>query len=321
MIENIITYLNGRLDLLNLFQATYPLCEKIDKGSRSPAPRYYCGNGEWKEVSDFDFFQGSSYWRKMGAYTATESDLRSLNASKRLVTFSLPLRLVACVPKAKLSYDDAYSESRVGLTIVKAVTAKANDLAKAIQAKRISFDVSAVETNARTILDEEYTAEINVRFEYALVSVDLNVNIDIYEDCIQGDCYDYTDDCSFLQKLVSMDKLLDCLLPEIDFSTTRAQDALTEQQEIDLTSYLCVNTAIWKFELATGNDTISITAGVDDAGTVTAQALTNADSAVYTLNAGVVTVPFAIANGDTLQIDIVRTNPALEAEVKLTGSY
>lgn len=70
---------------------------------------------------------------------------------------------------------------------------------------------------------------------------------------------------------------------------------------------------------ATADYTETIVSGEE--GTYTTNTLTNVSSVVYKKNGGVVTLPFTVAVADTLQVIPVITNTALEARVKLTGTY
>jgi len=70
---------------------------------------------------------------------------------------------------------------------------------------------------------------------------------------------------------------------------------------------------------ATADFTTTIESGEE--GTYTANTLTNVSSAVYYKNAGVVTFPFDLAVADTFRIVPTITNTAVEARVKLTGTY
>ena len=55
--------------------------------------------------------------------------------------------------------------------------------------------------------------------------------------------------------------------------------------------------------------------------TYTANVLTNCSSPIYTKNAAVVMLPFAVSDGDTLQVNITQTDSGQASLVQLNGTY
>ena len=81
-----------------------------------------------------------------------------------------------------------------------------------------------------------------------------------------------------------------------------------------------VNTVNLEFMFpATYDNNIVVTAGANQAKTFTSNTNTNVASVVYKVNTVTKTIPFAVANGDTLEVIITKTNTALQSIVILNG--
>lgn len=69
----------------------------------------------------------------------------------------------------------------------------------------------------------------------------------------------------------------------------------------------------------TSTDSITFTAGPNQAGTYTGNTLTNVASVVYKVNTVVKTLPFAIADTDSVEVAIIRTIVGTQSIVILNG--
>src|SRR5689334_565309 len=99
MLEAIITYLQGKLFSSNYFEKVWPLCTiKENKVTGEMFPVHYTQQGEYEDVSNFDFVNGSSYFRKNGDVSIARAESQLFNSCQNLVTVTIPLKIISCVP-------------------------------------------------------------------------------------------------------------------------------------------------------------------------------------------------------------------------------
>lgn len=222
MIEKLITYLNAKLQLTGYFEKIYHLAEPIKKSDGKTLPKAYCGNGEFVEVSNFDFNYGQSYWRKNGKVSIEElSDAGSFQNSYK---FTIPLKLVCFVPKDKISLDDAYSDDRIAQSLIKQMTTFNDSLRGVLSAKRASVIPGDYDTNKQSVLSGEYSGLdiTNVSHKNSYISIDFRFEITLTKSCLETEC-DIDPD----------------ILHSFDFCKEGVRNKLTEQQLSCLTDALC----------------------------------------------------------------------------------
>lgn len=69
---------------------------------------------------------------------------------------------------------------------------------------------------------------------------------------------------------------------------------------------------------AAGDDVISRTIGVNQAATYISNVLTNVDTVVYKVNTVTKTLPFSVADTDTLEVTVTRTSAGVLSRVVLS---
>ena len=194
MIKDVIEFLNDSLEDTGYFDQRFGLCELVQRSDGQISPKQYCGKGEWKEVSNFDSYNGVSYFRKTGdtGIELLEPDdaTASLIACEDTNVFTFPLKLVGCIPRKKLKTDDAYSDDRTVNSLIAAVQADTSGLATLLQARTIYITADSYTTNNQAILSEEYTNispnDINYNFIYFAINITVEVNI--LTSCIITEC-------------------------------------------------------------------------------------------------------------------------------------
>lgn len=220
MVNNIVTYLNAQLSLLDYFEKSHCLSELITKGEET-FPAEYIEKGNFQNI-ELDNSNGVSYWRKSGDITTEE--VENAVGCERLLDYVLPLRLVAAVPKIKLSEDDAYSADRIGKTIIKQLEQNARDLRSQIKARNIIIHVDSYSTdNAQIISDEYGGGSREVKYDMAYLALEVTVTITITKACLLAECDDKDDD----------------ILHIFDFCDQSVVNRLTDEQQICLIAALC----------------------------------------------------------------------------------
>lgn len=189
MLEIIICYLIAKLKPTNYFETLFPLAELIRTSGKSDAfrPVVYLANGQAKDISVYDHFNGVCYFRETGKETSEEINKGNCRTELQI---QHPLRLVGCVPKSKLTKDDNYSDDRIANSLRKVLTENGGLLKNYLKANSLSISVSSISKNHREILSEEYpgTEFKDINLNYSLVAIDFNVTVAIYADCIESEC-------------------------------------------------------------------------------------------------------------------------------------
>ena len=271
MLETIIDFQNAKFENLSYFNKVFGRCETITVKNKF-APHHYIGNGEYVNVSDFDEYGGSLYWRKTGKVTITDISETSLVGNGKLVDVNVPMRIVVTVPKGKLLSDDAYTSERVANTLIRTIQENNETLKTAISARLLVFEITGWEDNAQEIKKQEYSGR-DISPDWVYLAMDINISIQADASCLSTECEYYVTPCEILVKLTTAQTRRTCILPEFDFSTDADFNALSDLQETDLTDRLCtgadvtitVNSAAWSTEACGDTENIPVknTAGTN----------------------------------------------------------
>lgn len=243
MLKTILEYNNAKLELLGYFRTTFGLTDRVVKQMEEGVdiyPAVYCGNGEFMQVTQFDYECGLAYWRKVGDVGWNKSNAQSLIGGKQLMELTYPLRLIISVPREKLSVDDSYASERLVNSIGKSLNENNGALKSALQVRTIEVTQASWSDNLQEIFSDEFTGiDLTYSYKYLLLRIDYNVRIEVNQSCLEQECPYPIYECDILSRMVNAKNRRDCILPEFDFSTDADFDALSEQQILDLTNRLC----------------------------------------------------------------------------------
>lgn len=190
MLEQIICFLITQLGASNYFEKIIPLVELVakDKGYR---PAEYVGKGQFQEISHFDHYNGLAYFRQAGSERVIKIEPKEGEVGcQTFLQIEYPLRLVACIPKAKLSKDDAFTDDRIATTISKMITGENGLINGQIKAFYTSVIPSDVISRNKDVLAQEYEGDQlkDINYAFAYLAVDFIVTVQIKASCIQGEC-------------------------------------------------------------------------------------------------------------------------------------
>ena len=189
MIKATIDYINGKLAVLNYFEKSFGLCEIITKGDKT-FPAEYLNNGEYKQINNFDKYNGVSYIRKRGDVSISD-ETNTLQACGILSNVNIPLTMIAIVPRKKLDCDDNYSEDVIAQTIMRELLTKGGDLKVSLNARQARIQIDSYSTDSIAILSGEYSnyPKKDINYKFAYLSLDITVNALVTQDCLTRDCY------------------------------------------------------------------------------------------------------------------------------------
>lgn len=188
MLKASVQFINDQLENTGYFEKSFEVCEVITrKEQRFPAE--YKSKGEYTEVNNFDKYNGVSYLRKRGGVTVADA-VDTLKACGDLVDVSLPLRLVAVVPRKKLNCDDKYSEDVIASTIMRELITHGPALKGALSARSSRISIDGYNTDGPSVLTEEYSGLTiqDISYNFAYLAIDLTVRATMKKECLTRDC-------------------------------------------------------------------------------------------------------------------------------------
>ena len=194
MIKPTVEFINCQLFSLGYFEKVYSLCEIITKGDKT-FPAQYNSKGEYLQINNFDKYNGVSYIRKDGDISISEAD-DNLRACNNISNVSIPLKIVAIIPRKKIDIDNNFSEELVAQTIIKSLITKSADFKISLSARSAKILVSSYSTDSIKILSEEYSglSKKDVNYKYIYLSLSINMNAIVSNECLVQDCgYGYFD--------------------------------------------------------------------------------------------------------------------------------
>jgi hypothetical protein len=180
ILKSIIDRLNQRVEVSNIFDRIYGLCELTgDKGWI-----YYIGDGQAIPVTDYDSKQGTLFWAKRGKVNISKIDSLRVSGCKQMYSTKFNLSAYAIVRKSHLPCDGEDAGDWVASRVYKLVSGRDYGFKDVIDV--VSYEVIP---NGYTVGDKT----LPPNFEFATVVIELEVEIvsgsedTCYDICNTGD--------------------------------------------------------------------------------------------------------------------------------------
>jgi hypothetical protein len=183
LLRTIIERLNQRVEVANIFDKQFGLCE-LNANGNEKAWVHYIGNGQAEVVTNFDAKQGTLFWAKRGKVTVAKTDAYKMSGCKQLYVTSFPLTAYAVVRKSHLPCDGDDAQDWLASRIYK-ITSGTDPLFKQ------SIGVINYEVIPSGYINEIKTLTAN--YEWACVTVDFDIQVitstedGCYDICATGD--------------------------------------------------------------------------------------------------------------------------------------
>ena len=183
LLKTIIERLNQRVEVANIFDQIYPLCE-LNANGNEKAWVHYIGNGQAEVVTNFDAKQGTLFWAKRGKVAVNKTESLKVSGCKTLYQTTFPLTAYAVVRKSHLPCDSEDSQDWIASRIYKLISGTDPDFKVAIGV--IQYEV----------IPNGYVNEIKsltANYEWSCVAVDVDVAVvsssedGCYDVCATGD--------------------------------------------------------------------------------------------------------------------------------------
>jgi hypothetical protein len=183
LLKTIIERLNQRVEVANIFDKQFGLCE-LNANGNEKAWVHYIGNGQAEVVTNFDAKQGTLFWAKRGKVTVVKTDAFRVSGCKQLYITSFPLTAYAVVRKSHLPCDSEDAQDWLASRIYK-ITSGTDPVFKQ------AIGVINYEVIPSGYINEIKTLTAN--YEWACVSVDFDIQVitttedGCYDICQTGD--------------------------------------------------------------------------------------------------------------------------------------
>jgi hypothetical protein len=183
LLKTIIERLNQRVEVANIFDKQFGLCE-LNANGNDKAWVHYIGNGQAEVVTNFDAKQGTLFWAKRGKVTVVKTDAYKMSGCKQLYVTSFPLTAYAVVRKSHLPCDGDDAQDWLASRIYK-LTSGTDPLFKQ------NLGVINYEVIPSGYINEIKTLTAN--YEWACVTVDFDIQVitttedGCYDICSTGD--------------------------------------------------------------------------------------------------------------------------------------
>jgi hypothetical protein len=183
LLRTIIERLNQRIEVANIFDKQFNLCE-LNANGNDKAWVHYIGNGQAEVVTNFDAKNGTLFWAKRSKVTVNKTDAYKVSGCKQLYITSFPLTAYAIVRKSHLPCDSEDAQDWLASRIYK-LASGTDPLFKQ------SIGVINYEVIPTGYINEIKTLTAN--YEWACVSVDVDVQVitssedGCYDTCATGD--------------------------------------------------------------------------------------------------------------------------------------
>ena len=183
LLRTIIERLNQRIEVANIFDKQFGLCE-LNANGNDKAWVHYIGNGQAEVVTNFDAKNGTLFWAKRSKVTVNKTDAFKVSGCKQLYITTFPLTAYAIVRKSHLPCDSEDAQDWLASRIYK-LASGTDPLFKQ------SIGVINYEVVPTGYINEIKTLTAN--YEWACVSVDVDVQVitssedGCYDTCATGD--------------------------------------------------------------------------------------------------------------------------------------
>jgi hypothetical protein len=183
LLRTIIERLNQRIEVANIFDKQFGLCE-LNANGNDKAWVHYIGNGQAEVVTNFDAKNGTLFWAKRSKVTVSKTDAYKMSGCKQLYITTFPLTAYAIVRKSHLPCDSEDAQDWLASRIYK-LASGTDPLFKQ------SIGVINYEVVPSGYINEIKTLTAN--YEWACVSVDVDVQVitssedGCYDTCATGD--------------------------------------------------------------------------------------------------------------------------------------
>ena len=183
LLKTIIERLNQRVEVANIFDKQFNLCE-LNANGNEKAWVHYIGNGQAEVVTNFDAKNGTLFWAKRGKVAVAKTEAYRMSGCKQLYVTTFPLTAYAIVRKSHLPCDAEDAQDWLASRVYK-LTSGTDPLFKQ------SIGVINYEVVPSGYANEIKTLTAN--YEWACVSVDMDVQVitssedGCYDTCATGD--------------------------------------------------------------------------------------------------------------------------------------
>jgi hypothetical protein len=186
MIQTIVEYLNLRIATLGRIADLHGITERRKReGDGAMVPYCYVGSGEFRPV---ELDNGNvGWWRGRSGFTM--DPVQVIGRAVKQQRASYPLRFVAVLRRELSTSDDAFMPSRLAEDIANALNFDNGDIVSMLKAINVESRASGGEYDAATIWPTEFHTSIpDLRYDLAMVAIDVTIEVVGKYSCWEGEC-------------------------------------------------------------------------------------------------------------------------------------
>ena len=186
MIQTIVEYLNLRIATLGRIADLHGITERRKReGDGAMVPYCYVGSGEFRPV---ELDNGNvGWWRGRSGFTM--DPVQVIGRAVKQQRASYPLRFVAVLRRELSTSDDAFMPSRLAEDIANALNFDNGDIVSILKAINVESRASGGEYDAATIWPTEFHTSIpDLRYDLAMVAIDVTIEVVGKYSCWEGEC-------------------------------------------------------------------------------------------------------------------------------------
>lgn len=186
MIQTIVEYLNLRIATLGRIADLHGITERRKReGDGALVPYCYVGSGEFRPV---ELDNGNvGWWRGRSGFTM--DPVQVIGRAVKQQRASYPLRFVAVLRRELSTSDDAFMPSRLAEDIANALNFDNGDIVSMLKAINVESRASGGEYDAATIWPTEFHTSIpDLRYDLAMVAIDVTIEVVGKYSCWEGEC-------------------------------------------------------------------------------------------------------------------------------------
>lgn len=186
-LEDALCNIKAELMTLGLFNVFYEYAELVPHPPEK-YPEVYIGKGNYKPIYDFDV-NGAGYIRKNGEVRINIVQDKNFIVTScetfALLDVDFPLRLVAAIPKKKLS-DNKYSDDQLAIDLIDVLHKEQTAI---IGVNKTWGTVTSYDTDRDLVWLQEVTGiENTVKLDLSFIAINFKLTFRATADCIKRNC-------------------------------------------------------------------------------------------------------------------------------------
>jgi len=185
MISKIIDTIDDDIDFIT---KKWGVVEVLTDGDTLKIGKYSSG-GRWTNVANIDKYGSVTYWRLDGDVSSERLRGEDSDYVEPVYRTTYPMQLRVFVKHGSLDDDNKCSSDGLFYSIMKRI----NDISYADKStdalgQIINIDIAGYTADREVIMDEDYGEDSKVPFNYIVLSISVNIELQVNQFCLTDNC-------------------------------------------------------------------------------------------------------------------------------------